>query len=130
MASVPELHCARDMCLGAKHFRIDRPSTNAGPMIAREVVARGEVRAVLLMDQKYDLLTVVFRVTEAWRVFLRQQGLESSCSESARSGSATRNKATNEDGNPNSSGGQANTGPGRPHVVHLRGKDEVAAKLP
>jgi hypothetical protein len=66
-----DLRVCRDICNGAKHLNITRPSVDAGFSIGREYAPYEptNVRLFVIAGAKHDLLELAARCVDAWRVF-------------------------------------------------------------
>ena len=67
---------ARDLCNGAKHRVIDRPSVDATPWIVRQYRPTDGVRLVVKAGELYDLVALAGACMDAWDRFLTQASLD------------------------------------------------------
>ena len=80
---------ARDLANGSKHRVITRPSVDPSPWIIRTLNFGGSPRLTLKVgSEQLDLVSVACAGLEAWRTFLRQQGLDPASVSPARNAMA------------------------------------------
>lgn len=80
----PDLKICRDICNGAKHFEIRRPSVDPELSIVRDVIPDpyfgrnaypGKRLIIYAGDQQRDLRELATSCVDAWRLFLISKGL-------------------------------------------------------
>jgi hypothetical protein len=76
MTSTPALRGCRDLCIGAKHREIDRPSVDSQPWILREYRGTDDWRLVVKVGDKFDLVSLASDCMRAWDGFLAANGLD------------------------------------------------------
>jgi hypothetical protein len=77
MAATPALRICRDLCLGAKHRVITRPSVDAEPWVFRSYDPPNW-KFVVKVGQIYDLVPLAEQCMWAWRLFLADHSLDPS----------------------------------------------------
>lgn len=76
MASSRALRVCRDLCLGAKHREIDRPSVDPEPWIMREYRSATDWPLRVKAGELYDLIDLARDCMIAWDSFLDPRGLD------------------------------------------------------
>lgn len=79
-----EMQVCRDICIGTKHLRVDKPSVDSSFNIGREYVPAewpgdrphiNERWFIIAGDTKYDIFELADRCMELWKQFLKQHRL-------------------------------------------------------
>ena len=75
MAATQALRVCRDLCLGAKHRVITRPSVDAEPWIVRSYDPPNW-KLVVKVGEIFDLVSIADQCMRAWRQFFVDHGLD------------------------------------------------------
>ncbi len=80
MAATPALRVCRDLCIGAKHRKINSPSVDPMPSILRVYSPGGEWpedwHLIIKAGEIFDLVTLATECMTAWNAFLTRYNLD------------------------------------------------------